>query len=378
MLHLQIICMTAIIHTIPVITRLPPDNAEFLRGSYRITLSYPKPFIKSLDTYCQWYHQRWWASVRPVRAEAQLRPSVIELAPNGYIDYSEEIDQIPVEAISGKALPVAPEGYSIRERLSACSGGCQDIRDTVEWILTAVIMGQIQERARRRFVFPCPEGTKATINRKPSRRRAESPAKESAALGLFNSVGIAELTKPPTGDYELYGDRNPIVIGCYCKELTADELAKEARELAHRTARATAERKRRREKAVAEASRAQFAAAAAATDQPVDIAELPRPRPRRRWRDDTTVTLRSTYLDAESEIPGPSQLPNTTCHDIGAPEVGIPVIGQQNAADELDQATQDDFSEFLRASLSMFSGYQVLGQTWDGSSSSNPRDKHIG
>ena len=337
-LLLAISSFTTTTNSIPVVQRHPPEGIKFIRGNYRISLPEPMDFITSLDIYCKWYHQNWWSYYRKLRANAQRNMPIAGITPFGYTDYGDSLDNIPVEAIHGKALPPAPVGYSSRTGLSACSGGCQDIRLTLEWVIAAHIDASLQERAKRRFVFPCPVGTKSEEYEKQSMREVSTPEQAALATMLLQQIEFRTYAK----DFERNGDTSSIVTGCRCVPLTPEDIAKREETGAKRLRHAELERARIK----------RLRKAASGSKKVEDQA------PRKDSDEDIVGSSQDNGLDVQVSVSaGTADL--LYCLDDFHEQ-----FFDRYSPDQLDspslenEALEADFNDFLQASLSIVEGRQ--------------------
>lgn len=214
------------VHAIPErATNLPRDIQH---TNSIITLVEPTESILTLDALCAHIYAPWWT--RALRWRLTLQQEMM-LHPRGHADsivpliftYYAETD-VPVQGVWAKTADVTLLPGWRYERYS-CLGTCQDIRLTIEWMLSAVLDGHPQKRTRSSVGLACPRGYKSRTTQVRTRREFATTAEEHAALTLL--VASQQSNWPYTSfnpdSPEIKGDTNLIVTGCECVPMTEEE-----------------------------------------------------------------------------------------------------------------------------------------------------------
>ena len=188
------------------------------------------PLLTS-DEICREYYEAWWPIYQRLREEAQTAYPEDPLLRADFTRYSRSrahIDlsqlthlnliyaDIPVESFRGERFrPLDRIDYKHQEW--GCYTACQDVRKTVEWILTARLTKTIQLRARVTFAFLCLDDEMAELYTDFTRRERETLEEQQAAIQAFKESSL------PGWEYiqklnqlEMYGDRGPEIRKCRC------------------------------------------------------------------------------------------------------------------------------------------------------------------
>lgn len=207
-------------------TAIPAKNyaapEDVVSSARRIFLRSPRHDIVDTDVLCRYHHILWWKAYKVKRAKAfqveGKRADPLFQVPYAY--YSDELGDIPVEAIDGEVWDHTKKGSHVHTHKNGCYHGCQDIRSTHEWIIAAVIDNKHQVRAKWTYVMPCPAGMYPEEYQKPSRRvKIVSEAAEADAYKLLTLKRFAALGT----DENIYGDDSETVRGCRCRKLDKNE-----------------------------------------------------------------------------------------------------------------------------------------------------------
>ena len=193
---------------------------DVFNHSGKIMLASPRMDIIDADVFCRYVSREWWIAYRVLRAAAFLatgrrKPDPLFEIP--YQDYSDSLDDIPVEAIDGEGWdPVKLIGE--RKNTYGCYHGCQDIRTTLEWIIAKPIDARLQVRAKWTYALPCPPNMFPEEYEKKSRRARTTPA-DIEALQLLKMKRFSALVS----DDNTHGDDSEMVRGCRCRPGTPED-----------------------------------------------------------------------------------------------------------------------------------------------------------
>ena len=350
--------------SIPVLNRDAPAGLKYDKS--KTMLPEPVDYIRNLDNFCQYVYQDWWTEFRERRKIAtevwlESHP-LLSLIPKHYTDYSDKLEDIPVEAINAVAIVPALSGFY--EGIYRCSGGCQDIRTTAEVVVARLIDKgrRPQQRAKQSFSIPCRAGTKSETYRKLSKRQYAPPASEASALAWTK---LPELDIPAEG-YALEGDKSIMVTGCECvPETEADRVKLEALN-------------KTRHKHAAKQQRARDRKKAEATSRPQTTKTgKPRGRPPKRPRPSDEGPSGIIPEEQRATLPPPvleravaDNREQATCHDFDYPQLPHATMDSREQ-DDIDPLAET--LEVVQAQLQFFAGQQVF--PWEGSGASSSGGK---
>ena len=385
-----------------------PERADVLpkvnplrHSNNMIMLEQPSTAILSLDALCTHIYEPWWSKVRDWRIATRVnmlqRPEdyVNSIIPLLFKDFAE-LD-VPVQGIWGnnEDISIIP-GWKFE--LYACTGGCQDIRTTIEWIIIALMEGLPQKRARTKVGLPCPKGYMSKINTVPSRRYYAPPAQESAAYGLLPEKDHHRFITPllKLNSPEILGDTGRTVTTCECVLMTPGELQKSVERLEDLRERLSQRHAKKRAKGI-EPANARERRPKARRGDPV-VPPPADPLHRHDYRSTHTTESQSTearndpraehegeqgieaeiddFADFAFDLEERVDLQDILCYDYDFPELPdthLEIYPDLHGPQVETQVVPDspESLAFLQASLSMFANYQ--GQTsynFDSASSS--------
>ena len=216
------------IHTIYAIPRLLKLPVMFDEIDSKLVYQGSAPLLNS-DEICREYYEAWWPIYQRLREEAQTEYPEDPLLTAEFTRYSQaHIDlsqlthlnliyaDVPVESFRGERFrPLDRIDY--KHKKWGCYTACQDVRKTVEWILTARLTKTIQLRARVTFAFLCLDDEMAELYTDFTRRERETLEEQQAAIQAFKESylpGWEYIQK--LNQLEMYGDRGPEIRKCRC------------------------------------------------------------------------------------------------------------------------------------------------------------------
>ena len=210
------------VHAIPKFAKPP---ADFTKATEKIVLTSEQPH-RTGDDLCSHHYGGWWAPYQLRRDRARLseqKDALIRADFTRYPDPQEtswaKVWDVPVESFDGERFkPSVQPGF--RQDKWGCFTACQDIRTTVEWMLTAHFENKVEQRARAIFAFLCMDDEMAVEYQEMTRR--EETLDEEAVIEMFKARPewkyIAKLNK-----LEMYGDRGPMLTKCKCVRAPENE-----------------------------------------------------------------------------------------------------------------------------------------------------------
>ena len=169
------------------------------------------------DMFCKQLFQKWWTLYRVLRAQkrVQHKSPADKLLRDAFTDY---VDTVPVESFGAEALrPFSINSW--RAEHWSCYTACQDIRTTIEWILSIAAEDKQHVRALARLAFICEDGLISKIYEGPSLREYESPSAVQAALALLPTYA------PRLSDPLRIEGETGMLQKCKCYKPNEEELA---------------------------------------------------------------------------------------------------------------------------------------------------------
>lgn len=342
-----------------------PKNMPLVHQNNVIRLAEPTLQILSLDALCAHIYQPWWIRMKGLRSayakDMRNNPEHYRstFVPLEYKEYADR--DPPVQAIwasKGEISLVAGWRYETY----FCSGSCQDIRPTMEWIVTGLLTLLPQKRVRKGVVLPCPRGYKSALMKNPSRREYDTLEKETTAIGVLQQQrGEYPFTTEPLYSEEIVGDTDPIVTSCECVHMTAEEQETTLRHLEQLRKRMHINSESKRRRSAGEPRRRRYKQSKAA--EPVETS-VPVPIP-------TSDALPAEVDDYDVPIAFDDQTPqyDITCYDFDYPDLPEFGISQSHQSESQFEIPSDlpeldpDVVAFLQASLSDFSDFESVASS---------------
>ena len=198
---------------------IPPG---FQRHTAKLVLMQPMGLGYSSDALCQYLFGPWWKIYQAKRlGRFLLADGRNKLDPDLNKDFTRYMDDtsptalpfVPVEAAYGEAFE--PKNAGWHQNLYGCFTGCQDIRTTLEWIMSMTIEHKQHVRAKLGLAFLCQEGlVSVVIHDQPTLREQESDTDIDKAMKSL------EIRMPTKTDREsLWGEESG-VTKCKCVKPT--------------------------------------------------------------------------------------------------------------------------------------------------------------
>ena len=129
--------------------------------------------------------------------------------------------EVPVEAILGEIYEVREK--SIPTGISGCYVACQDLRKTIEWVISAKTAKSIHVRVKIFFQFACPAGMIAQTTQRMSWRESEDQAHENEAVRVLEHLPKrSDVSKLKWYSLVVHGLKGEIT-GCQCIVPTDEE-----------------------------------------------------------------------------------------------------------------------------------------------------------
>ena len=207
-----------------IVSSLPntikPHPAGFVYKNNKIKLSEPSLETLTGDQVCAKYYKEYFEVYNILRADvyAEQNPRKSPEFQLPYMIYPGEYSprphiDVPVEAVLGEVYE--PTDGRKRTGQYGCYVTCQDIRKTMEIMITAKLRRSIQTRVKFLFAFDCLWGMIARPTKRESWREEETAEEFQAAIDFMKTVDRADFTMLERYDLLLNGDKGEIT-GCEC------------------------------------------------------------------------------------------------------------------------------------------------------------------
>ena len=208
-------------NALPYLKKHPPG---FTYKSIKITTTPEYTGPLNGDAVCAAYYEEYLEEYKIRREEAysQRKPGIQTYELHiPYTKYPNEVAKVPVEAILGEVY--LPQKDGRLTNIPGCYVACQDIRTTLEWILTAKLTNTMHVRVKIFFAFPCLEGQVARTTTRQSWREQETEEEVTRAIRYLKTfhkrTDISKLV-----NYELLlKGRTGEITGCECFYPTPEE-----------------------------------------------------------------------------------------------------------------------------------------------------------
>ena len=206
------------ITAVPYANKHPDGYA--IKGA-RIVMTRPNPTILTGTQMCQDYYSEFFKRNRVLRTTFQRQNELDPYYVRDFTHYPRNSPPdglyigVPVEAVMGEVFASVNWGY--KQGLWGCYVACQDLRKTLEWLLSARMLRARHIRLKTTFSLLCPEGMISRTITRLSHREYETAEEIAEAMDHWKIMEKkTKLDNQMNYHLLVNGDTDAEITDCEC------------------------------------------------------------------------------------------------------------------------------------------------------------------